>query len=193
MAFPGVSSEGLAVFAGGSTNQGESYGDTLMEAYDSSLTRTTADIGRVFIRGAGTAHGDLILLAGGRSGAWSGNAGRTAAVQAFDRSLTLLGTYELSDARDELAGASVEGYALFAGGENLTDDGVIPRWGKTVNIFDESMTRTLGTPLERYHKQLVGASIGDFALFMGGVAMDTATLESSSGDHNSAAVYAWNI
>lgn len=189
----GVSAEGLAVFAGGSTNQGESYGDTLMEAYDSSLTRTTADIGRVFIRGAGTCHGELILLAGGRSGAWSSNMGRKAAVQAFDKSLTLLGTYELSDARDELAGASVEGYALFAGGENLTDDGVVPRWGKTVNIFDESMTRTLGTPLERYHKQLVGASIGDFALFMGGVAMDTVTLESSSGDHNSAAVYAWNI
>src|SRR5690606_16685282 len=69
----------------------------------------------------------------------------------------------LSVARGYLAGASVDNYALFAGG-NTDHAG----YSNGVDGHDPALTRSTPTALSAGRQSLAGASVGDYALFAGG-------------------------
>ena len=68
----------------------------------------------------------------------------------------------LSDARGFFVGASVEHYALFAGGSRGST------YVATVDAYDLSLTRSTPTVLSGAREDLAGASVGNYALFAGG-------------------------
>ena len=68
----------------------------------------------------------------------------------------------LSVARNNLAGASVGDYALFAGGYNGSS--VL----NVVDAYNTSLTRSTPTSLSAARSSLAGASVGAYALFAGG-------------------------
>lgn len=76
------------------------------------------------------------------------------------KELEYIGTITpLSEARSQLAAASVGDYALFAGGYSNKS---------TVDAYDTALTRTTPTPLSRAGFALAAATVGDYALFGGG-------------------------
>ena len=102
----GTSVGNYALFAGGSGNS------NVVDAYDTSLTRSTPTALSVARRSlAGASVRAYALFAGGSA---SGDASNV--VDAYDTSLTRSTPTSLSAARENLTGASVGGYALFAGG-----------------------------------------------------------------------------
>ena len=82
-------------------------------------------------------------------------------VDAYDTSLTRSTPTTLSEARRDLAGASVGGYALFAGGAHSSNY-------STVDAYNMSLTRSTPTTLSVVKYRLAGASVGKYALFAGG-------------------------
>lgn len=75
--------------------------------------------------------------------------------------LTHISASDLSLARKNLAGASVGGYALFAGGDRSGSS-------STVDAYNTSLTRSTSTVLSQARSYLAGASVGEYALFAGG-------------------------
>ena len=75
--------------------------------------------------------------------------------------LTHISASDLSLARKNLAGASVGGYALFAGGDRSGSS-------STVDAYNTSLTRSTPTVLSQARSYLAGASVGVCALFAGG-------------------------
>ena len=69
----------------------------------------------------------------------------------------------LSQARSDLAGASVGNYALFAGG--TIGSTTYP----TVDAYNSSLVRSTPTALSEARYSLAGASVGNYALFAGGL------------------------
>ena len=70
-------------------------------------------------------------------------------------------TTPLSAARNDLAGASVGGYALFGGGLAAAVSAV-------VDAYNTDLTRSTPTALSAARQLLAGASVGGYALFGGG-------------------------
>lgn len=69
----------------------------------------------------------------------------------------------LAQTTSQLAGTSLDEYALFAGGA----------YGSSANLayaysYDSNLTQTQLTNLSAARRQLTGASVGKFALFAGG-------------------------
>lgn len=67
----------------------------------------------------------------------------------------------LSEARAELAGASTENYAVFAGGRATS-------YSVVVDAFNDNLVRFNPTALSEARTALSGVSVGDYALFAGG-------------------------
>lgn len=107
--------------------------------------------------------GDHVLFAGGiLSGALSLE-DRSAAVDAYNTSLTRSTPTPLSEERSLLAATSVGGYALFAGGSRY---GIGP--SNVVDAYDEALTRSTPIVLTTARYSFVGATSGGYALFAGG-------------------------
>ena len=152
----GASVGNYALFAGGYTTSASN----VVNAYDTSLTRTTAsNLSASRQRLAGASVGNYALFAGG-----VGTSSKSAVVNAYNTSLTRSTPTSLGTARSYLAGASVGNYAIFAGGLSGTNDTA----SSAVDCYNTSLTRSAGTALSAARDRLGGASVGNYALFAGG-------------------------
>ena len=76
----------------------------------------------------------------------------------------------LRTAKQDLAGASVGNYALFAGGYNNGTSS-----DSTVDAYNSSLTRSTPSALRTARRNLAGASVGNYALFAGGTTTNGST------------------
>ena len=92
------------------------YSSNIVDAYDTSLTRTTASSLSVSRGNLATTTVDNFALFGG------GDGGRIyySTVDAYDTSLTRTTASSLSTIRGNLAATNIGNYALFGGGENYS-------------------------------------------------------------------------
>ncbi len=169
-----VSNGNYALFGGGRVIDNSKPGGfttvtfDIVEAYDKNLTRTLpAALHWDRMNLAATSIGSYAIFAGGlKHNKYSeGGSGSRAdqTTDAYDRNLTKASFYALSQARYNLAGASIGNYALFGGGQN--SDGV----SSTVDAYSSDLTRTTPTPLQMPRRSLAAASNGTYAIFGGGV------------------------
>lgn len=146
-----------ALFAGA---QGYPGGSNLVTTYDCNLTKGSAPVLNHELRGHSSSYVGNYALFAGYMGSVAGNYGN-----AYDGNLTKY-NINLSQARGNGSASSVGNYALFAGGWGWKSD--IPTAYSTVDVFNESLTRTLATQISTPKRDLAGANLGEYALFAGG-------------------------
>ena len=149
-----------ALFAGGTTEPDAGYAKNSVDTYNKSLTKGTATSMQEskYLLAATTVGGYAIFLGGSTGYTFSG---RT--VDAYNASLTRTAAPTASKYnREMLAATSVEGFAIFAGG--LDQDDVM----NVVEVYDESLTKTMTTTLSAGRFRLSATTIGNYALFGGG-------------------------
>ena len=166
----GTTVGGYALFGGGGYDSDGRKGEAIMDAYNASLTRTTAASLSVARQGlTAITLGNHALFVGGRSGDTS-----FGTVDVYDASLTRTTATELSIARYDSAAAVVGSYALFAGGRGRGIFG--GGWAQSaVDAYNTSLTRTTATPLDDDVWACAGGSVGGYAVFGGGCDMNTDT------------------
>ena len=141
----GASVGNYALFAGGKAG---SF-CTTVDAYNASLTRTTATA-------LSSEENNSAAATVGNHAIFVGN---TASADIYDASLTKTSAAILSTARTGLAATTVGDYAIFSG-------------GGVADFCDASLTRSsIGTSMTGY--DMGAATIGDYALFAGGHSGDT--------------------
>lgn len=156
------------LFAGGYNG---SSSTSTVDAYNSSLTRTTAtnlSVARHYV--VGCSIGDYALFAGGYAytGSSSGSSS-SSTVDAYNSSLTRTTATNLSVARYYSVGCSIIDHVIFAGGQYSTTTSYA-----AVDAYSGySLTKTILTELVCAQYQSGAASIGGFALIGGGVADDS--------------------
>lgn len=124
-----------------------------VDAYDTSLTRTTATSLRSSGYGIGAASvGDYALF------------GKAGYMDAYNSSLTRSNATALSTSRSELTAASIGNYALFAGGMGSSSMTSY----STVDAYNASLTRSVATALTGNRMRLAATTVGSYALFAGG-------------------------
>lgn len=164
-----TSIEEYALFAGGFLVSGGST--TFLSdvtAYNKSLTRILpTDLSAARYSLAATSIGGHALFAGGMNST-HGDPGLSV-VDAYDASLTRTIITSLSVGRMDLAATSVGDYALFAGGYTYADDQLTLESKDTVDAYNKSLTRTIATALSVPRHTLNGATVGNNALFAGGL------------------------
>lgn len=74
----------------------------------------------------------------------------------------------LSVAKRYIAGASVGNYAVFAGGQDTSNQ----TYSTITNAYNQSLTRSIPTALSVEAYQMYGTSIGNYAIFAGGFLMN---------------------
>lgn len=158
----GTSTDDYAIFAGG----GVSTKSAIVDAYDSFLTHVSAtqlSVARTELSGASV--GGYALFAGGDRSSTSSYAVASPVVDAYDSFMTRTTATALSTARFELAGVSIDGFAIFAGGrtDSSSDYEVA-----TVDAYDTSLTRRSLPDLSVARSWLAGSAAGDSAVFAGG-------------------------
>ena len=149
-----------ALFAGGYRTDTKIY-VPYVDAYDSTLSRsspTSLSKGRNYL--ASAAVGDFLLFAGGGCVTSSGTGDYVANVDSYDASLTRNTAVNLSKSRSSLSGASIGGYALFAGGNTSS-------YHNTVDVYDEALSRTSATVLSHARSNASSCGIGGHVLFAG--------------------------
>ena len=154
-----------ALFVGGITSSGVNT----VDAYDTSLTKSTPTVlsYRRF-DAAATSVGNYALIGGGHNNGTSyGNYGHQNTVEVYNTSLTLSAATNLQIGRDNLAATTVGEYAIFAGGQ-MGSSSQKYDISSHVDVYNASLTRTIGTSLSNARKFLAATSIGDYALFGGG-------------------------
>ena len=160
----GTTVGGYALFGGGGYEEGEA----IMDAYNASLTRTTAaSLSAARQELTAITLGNHALFVGGRSGkTFFGT------VDVYDASLTRTTATELSIARYDSAAAVAGSYALFAGGRGPGMFGGADALS-AVDAYNTSLTRTTATPLVDDAWACAGGSVGGYAVFSGGSYMNT--------------------
>lgn len=167
-----------ALFAGGYISK-EFLGyvvSSSVDAYNTSLTKSTPT--ELSCKRGGhvaASVGGYALFAGGASSRnWLDTYGDIVnSVDAYDSSLTRSAAHVIG-AAVEIGGAAVGNYALFAGGavsmpinkDNVTD---------YVPAYDPSLTFTIAPWLSVARANAKGASVGNYALFAGGMADNSCT------------------
>jgi len=153
----------LAIFAGGYIPSKQDR-SSLLEVFDSSLVKTNPSrLDGGTGKPASVVLNDFLLIGGG---SYYSTTNGNSSVNLFDKSLTRIKVGYLTTKRRLLAGGSINGYALFAGGMSSdTIDTIL----NTVEAFDSSLTKntnvsTLSIALTR----LAGASMSTYVLFGGG-------------------------
>lgn len=140
-----------------------------IDVFDTSLTRMQASWPS-WTPSASANVKDYAILAGGVNGA-----GYCADAYAYDASLTRTTLTNLSVARATV-GASVEGYAIFAGGKITTSS--FEDQSSTVDVYDEKLTRKTQPSLSVGKNNHASATVGDYALFGGGRGMSNTAYDS---------------
>ena len=156
-----------ALFAGGSDSSGSRV--STVDAYDTSLTRSTPpvlSIARTYL--TATAVGTCAFFAGGLDSSTDSNV-----VDMYTTSLTRSST-TLSQKRSQLASTSINDTAIFGGG--LTRTMIQTTYSSTVNSYTLPASgqlfadRPTGLSVARAH--LAATSVGNYALFAGGIGGD---------------------
>ena len=161
-----------ALFAGGFSPY-YFYGKNVsssVDAYNTSLTKSTpTELSCKRCGHAAASVGGYALFAGGASSDnFLGYGDIVSSVDAYDASLTRSAAHIIG-ATAAIGGAAVGNYALFAGGtvygqineDNVTSD---------VLAYDPSLTFTTAPWLSVARANVKGASVGNYALFAGGIA-----------------------
>ena len=158
-----------ALFGGGTVSV---TSKATVDAYNTSLTRTLPTELSVARRGlAATSVGDYALFGGGGINYSLGSSTRQRAVDAYNKSLTRTTPTVLLYPGYGLAATTVDDYALFGGGgeTNLSFSNSIL---SAVTAYDTSLTRTLPTELSVARMYLAATTVGNYALFGGGLRQD---------------------
>lgn len=146
-----------ALFAGG-------WADTWVanvDAYSSSLTKTSVSNLSVARYAVGAAHvGDYALFGDG-IGSYTGSV-----MDVYNKSLTRSGISGVSVKRDSFATASTTKYAFFGGGcdDNSADESAV------VDVYDSSLSRTTIASLSKARWSLSATHNGSYVIFAGGYA-----------------------
>jgi hypothetical protein len=172
----GTKNNNYALFCGGDTNTAPTYLSVVVDAYNSSLTRSipasllqpVGDSG-----GINTPGGNYALLAGGRR-----QSGSAPTVHAYDNSLTLTITTNIPG-RYYLTSSIVGNYSLFAGGYGTAGGASIE-----VDAFDNNLTRYIATQLSTGRAVANAGSLLGNALVAGGYNFSTQQYLSSVDTYN---------
>lgn len=117
-----------------------------------------------------TTVGDYAIFGGGHEGGVdsSGHYIYHPQVDAYNASLTHYTPTAFSIARVRYAATTVGNYALFGGGdyEYATSAEI---FYNTVDVYDNSLTKTTTTPLSMERTMLAATTVGNYGLFAGGV------------------------
>ena len=147
-----------------------SSASTKVDAYDTSLTRTTAPTLSAVSDPAGVTIGNYALFAGGLSSGFDARK----YVRAYDTSLTQTKLTDLTTARYGAMTATVGNYAVIAGGRGYVDDSdsSYSTDVSTVETYNKSLTKGSATKLGySYSDDSYGAKSGvtmkNYALFAG--------------------------
>lgn len=144
---------------------------TAVDAYNTSLTKSVPTaLSKARTNLAATTVGNYALFGGGQYGT-TGATGETV-VDAYNASLTRTTPTALSNPRRALAATTVGDYALFGGGRSHTSQESPGRMGTfytTVDAYNASLTRTTPTVLSQGRSDLAATTVGDFAIFGGGL------------------------
>ena len=158
---------GYALFAGGEDNNNSAV--TTVEAYDRNLTRTlpaAMQYAKSYLAAATV--GGYALFGGETS-----DSKRLATVDAYNAALTQVQapdlTYDSYTDRYHLAAATVGGYALFAGGGRRSEYQTKNDSCGLVDAYNASLTRTTASRLSQERKKLAATTVGNYALFGGGI------------------------
>lgn len=117
---------------------------------------------------AATSNNTYAIFAGGRSATTITSSNRIYdSVNAFDSSGVWTTSASMSIKRTDLGGASVGEYALFAGGCTSEGGSSFPV-KDLVECYDNNLVKSVVTPLSIPRENLLGMSLGDYALFIGG-------------------------
>lgn len=171
---------GYGLFGGGSYGQWDH--SNAVDAYDTAMTRTSPEplsVARSALAAATV--GGYALFGGGESLRIMVSGSNTVKymstindVNAYDSALTQTKPTALSAFRRALAAVGVGSYALFGGGESITNSisppQVTPTYTvkNTVDAYDASLTRTTPTTLSTARQELAAAAVGGYGLFGGG-------------------------
>ena len=161
-----------ALFGGGVSGSGSdlTYQSTV-DAYDSSLTRTTATAlseSRDVL--AATTVGNYALFGGGST--TTGTYYST--VDAYNTSLTRTTATALRNKKYHITATTVGDYALFGGGYGIIS-GTRRDYYNTVDAYNTSLTRTTVTNLSAARYMMPATTVGNYALFGGGVSRHNST------------------
>lgn len=164
----GASIGDYALFAGGDNQYANSNNPKRsdIDVYNELLSKSSASLSVARSAPASASTGIWAIFAGGEvysqsgsSSYWNGNK----TVDAFDALLTRSTPTELSEARRGLAGAVLNGYAIFAGGyysaggENLS----------TVDAYDAELVHTTPQALTFSASKVEGSANSEYAVFVG--------------------------
>ena len=149
----------FAVFVGGIHYQSGHLGVRNIDYYDKSGTHFT----RLFDVNAYM----LSSAKAGETGLFYGYSNR---VYAFDTSLTMITLTDTDVTTSKLfsSGASIDDYAVFAGGQtnlNLNTSHAID----VTKVYDSSLTKVAQLQLKNPSSQLSGIAAGDYLIFAGGM------------------------
>lgn len=132
---------------------------------------TVEGLGTKRYRHAAASVGRYAVFVGG----YLGNYSVTAAVEAYDDTLTKSAADNLPTAKDCICGASIGNYALFAGGSTYRlDVNVFNTWWafdayKTVDVYDQNLVHSTATDMPFTKRLLSAGNVGNYAVFAGGV------------------------
>ena len=155
----GASVGNYALFAGGGTYTSRNVYYANVDAYSTSLTRTSApDLSSTKVDFAGASVGNYALFGGGRAYTYYGT------VDTYNASLTKGTTANGIQSCYWNAAASIGSYALFTNGISYTN----------VYAFNESLTRSNAPSLTYAKNQIEAASNDKDAIFAGGYNSTTA-------------------
>ena len=147
-----------ALFGGGITISSINRTHATVDAYNTSLTRTTpTDLGNGTYQLAATSVGDYALFGGGRS-----PNKYLAYVAAYNKSLTRTNPTAIRLGRSELAATTVGNYALFCCGRAGSS-----AYSKYVDAYDTSLTQTQ-YQVSNAVCALAATTVGNYALLGGG-------------------------
>lgn len=150
-----------ALFAGGIA---DGYHSTIVEAYNTSLTRSTPmELNVARVRAEATTVGDFALFAGGNLAGGD--------VDAYNSDLTHSSTTPLFSGRTDSAATTVGNYALIAGGQiHSTSNGFTHT--SLVDAYNANLTHStlgsLSSSLSKSRMLATGVTVGNYALIAGG-------------------------
>jgi hypothetical protein len=162
-----------ALFGGGNTGSTSPTGtqgpSAVVDAYDAALTRTTPTaLSSARQQLAAASVGSYALFGGGCKDDISGSS-YISAVDSYNSSLSRTTPTALSSARRQLAAAGGGSYAVFGGGIIYGGNGAgSSKAADAVDLYNSSLTRTVGAALREGRSGLAAASVSGYAIFAGG-------------------------
>lgn len=154
----GAANQNYALFGGGESSN-TNY--STVDAYDATLTLTNpTQLSQACNTLASSPVGDYVLFAGGMIDDSSSTYVYSDSVDAYSSTLVKTQAQPLVLGRSNLASASNNGYAVFAGGQT--------NGSTVVEAYDELLSKATPQALSQALRDLAGGFVGEYVLFAGG-------------------------